>query len=131
MIAIDSNVLIRFITQDDQDQFILAKNLIAKYQGKIKSIYINNIILYELFWVLRSSYKYTKQQISDVLEKIIRIEEFEFENIDILLETIALYTTGKADFADYLIYVINKTAGFATTYSFDQKPVNENIFKTI
>lgn len=129
MIALDSNVLIRFITQDDKPQFMLAKSLITQFQGYNRSVYLNNITLCELCWVLRSGYKYSKQQVLEVLKKIINIEEFAFQDLDVVAEAVVLYENGKADFADYLIYLLNKTAGYVETYSFDQKSIDEKLFK--
>lgn len=62
MIAIDTNILVRYITQDDELQSKSAEKLLAEYDGKTQSIFINNIVLCELFWVLDRGYKYSKDQ---------------------------------------------------------------------
>ena len=52
MIAIDTNILVRYITQDDLQQAEAAENLLAIYNNKPQSIFINNIVLCEFIWVL-------------------------------------------------------------------------------
>ena len=63
MIAVDTNVLIRYITSEDKEQSIIATKLLDSYIGKEKAIFINNIVLCELVWVLVKGYKYQKEQI--------------------------------------------------------------------
>lgn len=129
MIALDTNILARFITCDDEIQSALSKKLILAYKGKAQSIYINNIVLCELCWLLKSGYKYSRQQISTVLQMLLDIEEFSFSNRDLILEATLLYKNKKGDFADYLIYAINYHEGYEYTYSFDHKMVADDIFK--
>jgi predicted nucleic-acid-binding protein len=50
MIAIDTNILVRYITQDDLQQAEAAENLLAIYNNKPQSIFINNIVLCECIW---------------------------------------------------------------------------------
>lgn len=59
MIAIDTNILVRYITQDDIEQAKTAESLLEQYNDKPQSIFINNIIICELVWVLERGYKYT------------------------------------------------------------------------
>ena len=129
MIALDTNILARFITCDDATQAKLSKKLILSYQGQVQSIYINNIVLCELCWLLKSGYKYNKQQICDVLHMLLEIEEFAFSNSELILEATLLYKNKPGDFSDYLIYVINRSKGYQDTYSFDQEMITSNIFK--
>lgn len=80
MIAVDTNILVRYITNDDEEQGILAANLLDKYTGQEKSILINNIVLCELIWVLDRGYKYKKAEIIKTLKLLLSSIEFEFEN---------------------------------------------------
>ena len=64
MIGIDTNILVRHLTQDDTEQANLVSLLLESYEGQKQSIYINKIVLCELIWVLERGYKYTKSQIT-------------------------------------------------------------------
>ena len=80
MIAVDTNILVRYITNDDKEQALLATTLLDSYIGKEKSIFINNIVLCELVWVLVRGYKYQKEDIIKTLKLLLSSIEFEFEN---------------------------------------------------
>lgn len=131
MIGIDTNVLLRFIVGDDKVQFDLTKVLFAKYIGKTGAILINDVVISELCWVLKTGYKYKTKQIVEVLNMILGIEEFTFLNSDLILEITMMYEKNEGDFADYLIYATNKQENCLYTYSFDQKAINNKIFKKI
>ena len=57
------------------------------------------------------------------------VGEFNFEHSESIQEALLLYKTGKADFSDYVSYSINRDSGCLTTYSFDQKGIEESIFE--
>ncbi len=63
MIAVDTNILVRYITNDDKEQSILAAQLLDSHAGQERSIFINNIVLCELIWVLAKGYKYKKSKL--------------------------------------------------------------------
>lgn len=131
MIGLDTNILVRAITQDDVSQTEKAKKLIASYKGMGNSLFVNNVTLCELIWVLKSNYGYEKKRLVEVLCYLISVEEFCFQNLQIVKQAIDLYDKGKADFADYLSFVINQKAGCDATYSFDKQPIIEDVFTKI
>ena len=128
MIAIDTNILIRYITQDDELQSKAVERLLAKYDGETQSIFINNIVLCELVWVLDRGYKYSKEQITSTMRIIFSTTEFAFEHHNILWLTLEDYEHNKADFADCLIARINNNHGFKKTYTFDKSATMNNLF---
>ena len=131
MIAVDTNILVRYITNDDQEQGILAANLLDKYTGQEKSILINNIVLCELIWVLDRGYKYKKAEIIKTLKLLLSSIEFEFENHELAFLAVFKYETTDADFSDILIGIINSNLACSTTYSFDKKACRTKDFTLI
>jgi predicted nucleic-acid-binding protein len=131
MIGIDTNVLVRYLTQDDAKQALLASKLIQSYTGKVGVIFINNIVFCELIWVLESGYKYSKAQIASAIRNILCCKEFCFEYLDILWIALALYENENADFSDALISELNKRKGCQHTYSFDKSGINMGLFKSL
>lgn len=129
MIALDTNVLVRYITNDDEKQSLLATDLIENYVGQEKSIFINNIVLCELIWVLGKGYKYKKEQIVKTLKLLLSSIEFEFENHELAFLSILEYETHEADFSDILIGLINHRNRCSTTYSFDEKAAKFKYFQ--
>ena len=128
MIAIDTNILVRYITQDDLQQAEAAENLLAIYNNKPQSIFINNIVLCEFIWVLEKGYKYTQQQISSTIRIILSTEEFVFEYHNVLWLALEDYEHNKADFSDSLISKLNYNLGYKQTFSFDKSAIKNNLF---
>ena len=121
MIGIDTNILVRYLIEDDKDQSEFASNLIEEYISKPESIFINNIVICELVWVLNRGYKYKKEQIIFVLQNIFRAIEFKFENVKILREALYEYEKKKLDFSDALIAKINEFNKCEKTFTFDKE----------
>lgn len=132
MIGIDTNVLIRYLTNDDAIQAQIAADLLNNYSGKKESIYISNIVLCEVIWVLESGYKYSRDNIVLVIKSLLQTPEFKYEYYDLLVIAIIEYEkANKADFADILISLTNKNAGCLATYSFDKTAIKLNYFQAI
>ena len=128
MIAIDTNILVRYITQYDLQQAEAAENLLAIYNNKPQSIFINNIVLCEFIWVLEKGYKYTQQQISSTIRIILSTEEFAFEYHNVLWLALEEYELKNTDFSDSLISKLNYNLGYKQTFSFDKSAINNNLF---
>lgn len=120
MIGIDTNVLVRYLVQDDEEQSLKVSRLIEKCAGNPKSIFINNIVVCELIWVLARGYKYSKNQIILVLKEMFLTLEFAFENHQILWLSLSEYEKSDADFSDVLIGKINIANECKHTVTFDQ-----------
>ena len=131
MIAVDTNILVRYITNDDKEQALLATTLLDSYIGKEKSIFINNIVLCELVWVLVRGYKYQKEDIIKTLKLLLSSIEFEFENHELAFLAVIEYEKAEADFSDILIGLLNHYRNFSVTYSFDQKALKLKYFKKL
>lgn len=96
-----------------------ATELIESTTGAEGSIFINNIVLCALVWVLDRGYKYSKQQVIDVLKVALTIIEFCFEDHKILWTSILDFEKSNADFSDILIGKINNAHKCKTSYIFD------------
>lgn len=127
MIGLDTNILVRYVTQDDLEQWQLAAALI---EAEEQLCFLSNIVLCELVWVLRGQpYQFTRLQISGVLEAMLATPVMEFENRSAVYQALQRMKVGKADFSDYLIGAIAHQAGCFTTYSFDRKLIGEKGFQ--
>lgn len=131
MIGIDTNVLVRHLTQDDKDQAALAEILIEKYATKPQSIFINNIVMCELVWVLTRGYKYQKAQIISVLRHILSTSEFAFEDQQILWEALEEYQHKNLDFSDALVAKLNYYYDCSKTFTFDESASQSSDFELI
>ncbi len=121
MIGLDTNVLVRYLTQDDPEQSVRANRLIESHCTRKNPGRISLIVLCELVWVLRGAYGYQKALVINTLEQILFARELEVENAHIAASALFAYKKGPADFSDYVIVFSNRAAGCEQTYSFDRK----------
>jgi len=119
MTGLDTNVLVRYITQDDPQQSILATQFIEKQCTPESPGFINYIVLCELVWVLRRCYKAERTQSLQVIEQLLRTAQFQIQEPQVVWRALRQAQTGQADFADYLISQINLTHDCEITFTFD------------
>jgi predicted nucleic-acid-binding protein len=130
MIGLDTNVLLRYIVQDDQRQADRAAELIEKC-SKDDPGYVNHTVLCELVWVLKRGYRYTREVISRVIRQLLQSQELSIAESYMVWQALAKYISGNGDFADYLIGVSNKHAGCRTTMTFDVQAAKDEQFQLL
>lgn len=127
MKGIDTNVLVRYIVQDDVKQSKLA----AEFIEDESPTFINGIVLCELVWVLETAYEYPKLSIAQVIERILRTRQFMFQHPDILWKSLRNYKHDGADFADHYIGNLNSHHDCEYTVTFDKQAGRLKNFKNI
>jgi predicted nucleic-acid-binding protein len=120
MIGLDTNVLIRHLTQDEPDQADRASALIAATCSIEEPGYINRVVICEVVWVLERAYRYERGIIATCLETILRTADLRVENEKAVWSALVRYRDGY-DFADALIGETNILAGVDKTYTFDKR----------
>lgn len=120
MKGIDTNVLARYLTQDDAAQARAVDELIRKSADEGESLHIDDVVLCELVWVLRAAYRQDKPAIVTVLERILGTAQFSFDDRGLLSQALGDFRAGKGDFADYVIGRRNRRAGCDRTATFDR-----------
>jgi len=120
MKGLDTNILVRYLVRDDQKQAQKASSLINNVSSSGDFCYINAIVLCELVWVLESAYSYSKNEIADVLYKILMTRQFEIDRKDLVIQALREYREGKGDLADYVIGRSNRASGCDATATFDR-----------
>lgn len=131
MIGIDTNVLVRYITQDDEAQASLATDYIENYCSTGNKIFINHIVICESVWVLKKCYNLSKQRVINVIEHILKISQFSIENPQIIWQALSDYKKAPADFADYVVSRTNKFYNCDETITFDQKAGKSKEFELL
>jgi predicted nucleic-acid-binding protein len=120
VIGLDTNVLVRYLTQDDPKQFQAASALLLGLEQQQRSAYLATITLCETVWVLARAYKVDRAQIVGMFERLLDTSLFVLEDKDAVREAVELYRTGKGDFADYLVGIRARNAGSLTLATFDE-----------
>jgi predicted nucleic-acid-binding protein len=118
MIGLDTNVLVRYIMQDDPRQSAKATRLIESLEAD-RPGFIGMVSIVELYWVLTSCYDLTNDQVRQALDLLLRTRQIVVDRADQVLRALKVFETGKADFADCLIERAAAAAGCEKTMTFD------------
>ena len=121
MIGIDTNILVRYIVQDDEEQARLAALVLEEKLSDNNQGLVNAVVLCELVWVLRRAYGYRKEQVVEVLRSLLSFADLMIDRVDDAWRALREYETGSADFSDYYIGQMNRTLHAETTYTLDRK----------
>ncbi|HEY8707747.1 MAG TPA: type II toxin-antitoxin system VapC family toxin [Burkholderiaceae bacterium] len=120
MAALDTNVLVRFLVEDDAAQLAAARKLIRKCVRAGETLYVPVTVSLELEWVLRSSFGFGKTAVVSTLSHLLASSELSFESEGALEVALVLYSQGSADYADCLHVALASAAGEQPLWTFDK-----------
>jgi predicted nucleic-acid-binding protein len=120
MIGLDTNVLVRYLAQDDKAQSARASRLIEKELSEANPGFIAVIVLVELCWVLKRLYAATPAELRQTVRDLLDSRQLVIEQRDVVLTALQRLGEGKADLADALIAAIAADAGCDRTVTFDK-----------
>ncbi|MEW6756033.1 MAG: type II toxin-antitoxin system VapC family toxin [Candidatus Latescibacterota bacterium] len=120
MTGIDTNVLVRYLTQDDPDQAARVNALMSETEARDERLFANDVVLCELVWVLESAYQFDKADIAGAVDRLLATRQLEFEDKDLLRLALDDYRASSADFSDCLIGRRNAAGHCTTTWSLDR-----------
>jgi predicted nucleic-acid-binding protein len=119
VIGLDTNVLVRYVLQDDARQSPRASRLVESLSADEPG-FVPVVTLVELAWVLGAGYKLPRAQLAAVLETLLRSKELVIDRADLVMQALARFSSGSADFADALIERTAAAAGCTATMTFDE-----------
>ena len=119
MIGLDTNVLLRYFVQDNPVQSQAANELLDNLSSSDPG-WISIVVLAELVWSLRKTYKYTKDEIVRILETLLSSKDIVLQDSEIVQRALLLHRNGTTGFADCLIYTCAQVAGCRKVVTFDQ-----------
>ncbi|HEY3973713.1 MAG TPA: type II toxin-antitoxin system VapC family toxin [Candidatus Sulfotelmatobacter sp.] len=119
MTGLDTNIIVRYVTQDDPAQTRTATKLIESLSAEEPG-FIALVVVAELAWVLQTSYSSTRDEIVSVLESLLRAKTLVVERTDLVRQALRQFSAGRADFADYLVERCANAAGCERTFTFDK-----------
>ena len=120
MIAVDTNVLVRYLVEDDPKQAAEAARLIEAAERSGDPIFVSQIVICEVVWVLSFAYDISRQQIAAILHQLRRAAGLMIESPDQVQRAITSYENGKGDLADYLIAEQAIARGCSAIATFDR-----------
>ena len=119
MIGLDTNVLVRYIMQDDAVQAAKASTLLESLSADAPG-WISLVSIVELVWVLAAAYGLGRGQILAALEVLLSTKELKVERADVAWKALRTWRGAKSDFADCLISSCAASAGCERTLTFDR-----------
>lgn len=122
MIGLDTNVLVRYIMQDDAKQSPLATRLVESLSADSPG-FIPLISVMELAWVLTSAYELNRDQLVEALEGLLRTKEIVVERAETIWKALRVFQSANADLADCLIERSAAAAGCDRTMTFNRGAV--------
>lgn len=120
MAALDTNVLVRFLVEDDPAQLAAARRFIRKCVSAGETLYVPVTVSLELEWVLRSNFGFSKPAVVQTLSQLLSSVELSFESEGPLEVALVLYNQGAADYSDCLHVALAAGAGEQPLWTFDK-----------
>jgi len=124
VIGLDTNILIRYLTQDDELQSEIATRFIEKELNIENQGFVSLIVLVEIVWVLMRCYGQTKSDLHPVINQLLTTKQFQIEQTDNAFKALRLWQQAKGDFSDALIVVLAQDNDCTYTLTFDKKAVS-------
>jgi predicted nucleic-acid-binding protein len=121
MIGVDTNILVRFVTQDDPAQSAIANEVFARRLTAREPGFVNLVVLVETAWVLERRYRFTGAELAATIERMLQIETLLVEAEQEVFAAMVALRNGEGSFADALIAAVNARAGCRSTLSFDKR----------
>ncbi|EXI66577.1 MAG: putative nucleic-acid-binding protein [Candidatus Accumulibacter adjunctus] len=122
MTGLDTNVLVRYIMQDDAEQSLLSTRLVESLSVESPG-FVALISVVELGWVLNSAYDLDRNQIAEAFEGLLRTKEIVVERAETVWKALRIFQRTNADLADCLIERSAAAAGCSMTVTFDRGAV--------
>ncbi|WP_024537207.1 PIN domain-containing protein [Comamonas badia] len=120
MIGFDTNVLVRLLVNDDTAQAQAVRELLEPINDTPEAVLLSDLVIVETLWVLKGRYGQDRAALAGVVDLLLSVKTFAFEDRPTLEQAVTAFRSGKAGFADCLIAVRNRRLGCEHTVSFDK-----------
>ena len=121
MPGLDTNVLVRWLMDDDPKQSTRARRLFTAARTGLAALFVPVTVMLELEWVLRSRYDFNKATVLQAFNALLETQELEFQSEAALEQALHLYRQGAAEFADCLHAGLCSAFDRAPLLTFDAK----------
>jgi predicted nucleic-acid-binding protein len=121
MIGLDSNILVRYLTNDDPIQSLKATEVIERRLTEENPGFVSIVAMVETVWVLDRAYELTTNEIAAAVERMLQTSVLVVENEQQVFTAMIALKEGRGSFADALIVALGARVGCSSTLTFDQK----------
>jgi predicted nucleic-acid-binding protein len=120
VIALDTNVLVRLAVADHEAQTAKAAGLLARAAADEEPLYVADIVLCELAWVLTRSFGFSRTAVAETIQGFLESPELTFRDATAITQALAAHERSEGDFADHLIAATARAAGCDAVVTFDK-----------
>ena len=120
MIALDTNVLIRYLTRDNPEQAEAARALLQGLTTDNPGFICREVVI-EVVWVLERSYRFSRERIANIVVELVATDTLVIEDDNDVAQADAAYRQGSADFSDLMILSAANRVGAQPLYTFDRQ----------
>jgi predicted nucleic-acid-binding protein len=121
MIGLDTNILVRYLTQDDPIQSTKAREIIERRLTEEKPGFVSIVAMVEIVWVLERAYRLTPHEIVGAVERMLQTDVLVVENEQEVFTAMIALKDGRGSFADAVIAALGARMGCSCTLTFDRK----------
>ena len=121
MIGLDTNILVRYLTQDDPIQSVKARDVIERQLTDENPGFVSIVAMVETVWVLERAYELTTREIVRAVERILQTDVLVVENEQEVFTALIALKIGQGSFADAVIAALGARRGCSRTLTFDRK----------
>jgi predicted nucleic-acid-binding protein len=119
MIGLDTNVLLRYIAQDDPKQSPRATEIMERRLTEQEPGFVSLVTILEVVWVLKSLFKRSRQEIANDIEMLLAADTLEVQNEQEVYLAVVSLRNGIGTFEDALIGSLGSWRGCSATLTFD------------
>ena len=121
MIALDTNLLVRLLVNDDERQAAKVEVWLAKQASPARPAWVDHVVLCELAWVLERSYSYQRDEVNVCIAALLQHKSLKVESPELVRQALAQHASQSADFSDYLLAARAQAEGYSPVLTFDKK----------
>ena len=131
MNGIDTNVLVRFLVQDDKNQSKRVNRLFEQAEQNKDRLFVSAVVLLETLWVLESAYGVDRKSLVEIFQDLLLLPVLDFEKQTVIRRCLVDAASNNFDLTDLLIGHIAESAGCGSIYTFDKKATRHPLFESL
>ncbi len=131
MTGIDTNILLRYVLGDEPEQTARVRRFVDEECGPDRRARINVVVVAELMWFVCRRLKASRDEAAAMLASLIDNAHLAFDAEEELVAALDAFSTGVAEFNDYLVAYLNVAAGHSPTLTFDRKAARDPAFSLL
>jgi predicted nucleic acid-binding protein len=117
---LDTNVLLRYLTQDDKYKAQQALNLLVRIEQGEEKVITSPLVIFETVFTLQSFYKVPRQRIKELVLPIISLRSLHLPGKNVYYRAFDLYVTKNISFADAYNAAYMLSEQVSNVYSWDR-----------